>query len=117
MPMAAAAIADGKNLMRVIVPRALLAQNMQLLQVRLGGLVGRTIKHIPFSRRTAKYPNICSLYLRQLKNIQESHGVMVTLPEHMLSFKLSGQQALSDGNILEAREMFEASISLFIKIL
>ncbi|KAK4442765.1 hypothetical protein QBC34DRAFT_479587, partial [Podospora aff. communis PSN243] len=37
MPMAAASLADGKNLVRVIVPKALLLQTAHLLQSRLGG--------------------------------------------------------------------------------
>lgn len=41
MPMAAAILANGKNLHRVIIPKPLLLQTANTLQGRLGGLVGR----------------------------------------------------------------------------
>ncbi|RKF57979.1 putative p-loop containing nucleoside triphosphate hydrolase [Erysiphe neolycopersici] len=107
MPMAASTLANGNSLTRVIIPKALLAQTLLLLQTRLGGLVGREVKHIPFSRRLSKQPNIANFYLNQLQHIQEIGGIFVTLPEHILSFKLSGHQFLSDKKIKEAKYMFE----------
>ena len=50
--MAAAALANKKQLVRIIVPKALLQQTAQLLQARLGGVLNRGIRHVPFSRRT-----------------------------------------------------------------
>ncbi|POS85865.1 hypothetical protein EPUL_001935, partial [Erysiphe pulchra] len=107
MPMAAATLANGYSLARVIVPRALLAQTINLLQTRLGGLVGREVKHIPFSRKLSRKPNIANSYLKQLRHTQENSGIIVTLPEHILSFKLSGQQALSESRNNESKYMFE----------
>ncbi|POS86765.1 hypothetical protein EPUL_003186 [Erysiphe pulchra] len=107
MPMAASILANGNSLTRVIIPRALLAQTLVLLQTRLGGLVGREVKHIPFSRSLSKQPNIANRYLNQLQHTQEIGGIFVTLPEHILSFKLSGHQFLSDGKIKESKYMFE----------
>ena len=52
MPMAASVLADGKRLLRVVVPRALLLQTVQIIHARLGGLVGREVRHVPFSRQT-----------------------------------------------------------------
>lgn len=52
MPMVAAVLADGNSLTRLLVPKALLSQAAQILQSRLGGLLGREIIHVPFSRRT-----------------------------------------------------------------
>jgi len=52
IPMVATVLADGENLVRVCVPKALLQQTAQLLQTRLGGLVGRRTGHVPFSRKT-----------------------------------------------------------------
>ena len=48
VPMVVAQLADTQNLVRVVVPRPLLLQTAQLLQARLGGLVGRNVKHAPF---------------------------------------------------------------------
>ncbi|KAI1002778.1 hypothetical protein K3495_g5425 [Podosphaera aphanis] len=108
MPMAAATLADGSNLLRVIVPRALLVQTLQLLQTRLGGLVGRRIKHIPFSRKISTRNGLSEEFFRHLKEIQMASGIFVTLPDHILSFQLSGQQALSDGRLSEAKDMLQA---------
>jgi hypothetical protein len=56
--MALAAIGDGKQLSRLIVPKLLLLPTAQMIQSRLGGLVGREIRHIPFSRKTKINPQI-----------------------------------------------------------
>lgn len=64
MPMVAAILADGNSLTRVIVARALLVQTTNLLQTKLGGLVGREVKHIPFSRKLSRKPNIANSYLK-----------------------------------------------------
>jgi hypothetical protein len=48
-----AEIADTKKLLRVVVPKPLLLQTAQLLQTRLGGLLSREVRHVPFSRKTA----------------------------------------------------------------
>ncbi|KAF3192372.1 hypothetical protein TWF225_000621 [Orbilia oligospora] len=105
MPMAAAVLADSKRLLRVVVPRALLLQTVQIIHARLGGLVGREVRHVPFSRQTSTSPeNIKAFHDIHLK-ILRSSGLMICLPEHTLSFMLSGLQRLSDGRIEEARPM------------
>jgi len=105
MPMVAAVLADGKSLLRLVVPKSLLLQTSQLLQSRLGGLLGREVTHVPFSRRTPTNTATIQEYYRIHQNTQTSSGVMLALPEHILSFKLSGLQRLSDGFIPEAKEM------------
>ncbi|CCU82053.1 hypothetical protein BGHDH14_bgh02786 [Blumeria hordei DH14] len=107
MPMAAATLADGNNLMRVIVTHALLIQTTQLLQTRLGGLVGREIRHVPFSRKLSSISGISKKFREQLQYIQTSAGILIAQPDHILSFKLSGDQAILDGKFLEAGEMIE----------
>lgn len=105
IPMVAASMADGKNLVRVIVPKALLLQTAQLLQSRLGGLLDRAICHVPFSRRTPTTQADLLQYVRIHKQVLKHAGVMLCLPEHNLSFMLSGQQRLLDGQLAEARPM------------
>lgn len=107
MPMAAAVLADGKNLLRVVVPKALLLQTAQLLHARFGGLLGREIRHVPFSRKTSTDPRTIGLFSEIHKEIQGSKGCILALPEHLLSFKLSGLQRLSDGLILHAKDMIK----------
>jgi Protein of unknown function (DUF3638)/Protein of unknown function (DUF3645) len=103
--MAAAALADMKKLMRVVVPKSLLLQTAQLLQARLGGLLGREVRHVPFSRKTLTDSKTITAYHNIHKEVMESSGVIVALPEHIMSFMLSGLQGVSDARILEATEM------------
>ena len=103
--MAVAILADKKQLSRLIVPKALLLQTAQTMQSRLGGLVGREIRHIPFSRRTLTTANMLRLYSEHHREILRCCGVILTTPEHILSYKLSGLQCLADSRLKEAQEM------------
>lgn len=105
MPMAVTALADKNQLCRIIVPRALLQQTAQVIQSRLGGLVGRVVQHIPFSRRTPSSQAILDQFQDIHTKSLEAGGVMLCLPEHILSFKLSGLQRLSDGQLPMAQLM------------
>ena len=105
IPMVAAAMADKKRLVRIIVPKALLLQTAQLLQSRLGRVLNRHVGHIPFSRRTATKEDSIRLYYEIHKRTLKAAGVMLCLPEHNLSFLLSGQQRILDNKINEARPM------------
>ena len=103
--MVAAALADTKKLLRVIVPKSLLLQTAQLLQARLGGLLGREVRHVPFSRKTPTNAETIEAYLNIHKEVRTSSGLILALPEHILSFMLSGLQLLSDVRINEATQM------------
>ncbi|KAH9904538.1 hypothetical protein F4778DRAFT_66392 [Xylariomycetidae sp. FL2044] len=105
IPMAAILLADGKNLVRVSVPKSLLQQTGQLLHGRLGGLIGREICHLPFSRRTPTSEEQIKLFHRIHRDIQRKSGIMLCLPEHQMSFKLSGLQRVLDNRIPEANMM------------
>src|SRR3954463_5960819 len=112
MPMAAAVLADGATLLRVVVPKPLLLQTAQLLHGRLGGLVGRELRHVPFSRKTPTQSNTIKTFYDIHREIQKCSGVMLALPEHLLSFMLSGLQRLSDGHINEASSMIKVQAYL-----
>ncbi|KAF5529463.1 hypothetical protein FNAPI_13867 [Fusarium napiforme] len=105
MPMAAILLADTTNLCRLVVPRALLLQTAQVMQSRLGGLVGREVCHIPFARRSPTGDQALDLYHNFHKRTLASGGVMLCLPEHLLSFKLSGLQKLADKETKRAQKM------------
>ena len=105
IPMVVAQLADTKNLVRVAVPKPLLLQTAQLLQARLGGLIGRKIRHIPFSRRSSTDTTALNDYHRLHLEMLRNGGTILTLPEHMLSFQLSGLQELSNGHIQQATLM------------
>ncbi|KAI1080316.1 hypothetical protein F5B20DRAFT_589398 [Whalleya microplaca] len=105
IPMVAVLLADGRNLVRVSVPKALLQQTAQLLHGRLGGLIGRELSHVPFSRRTPTKEDHIKLFHKIHRDIQKKRGVMICLPEHQMSFKLSGLQRVLDQRIPEANMM------------
>jgi hypothetical protein len=105
IPIVAAFLADSNNLMRVVVPRSLLPQTATLLLSSLGGLVGRQIKHVPFSRRTHCSMETIKTYFGVHNEMRKSHGVMLTASEHILSFKLCGIQKLADGRHEESVAM------------
>ncbi|KAF2084345.1 hypothetical protein K490DRAFT_49259 [Saccharata proteae CBS 121410] len=102
IPMVAAALADTTQLVRIIVPKALLQQMAPLLQSALGGLLDRTVKHVPFSRRTPTSHDCIQTYYRIHTDLLKSRGIVLALPEHILSFKLSGQQRMLDDRVPEA---------------
>jgi Protein of unknown function (DUF3638)/Protein of unknown function (DUF3645) len=112
MPMVVAELANTKNLVRVVVPKALLLQTAQLMQTRLGGLLDRQVRHVPFSRKTPTDETTTSTYYRIHMEMMRSSGVMVALPEQILSFMLSGIQRLSDGRDDEATAMIKVQNSL-----
>ena len=96
---------DQKQIARLIVPKALLLQTAQVVQSRLGGLVGREIRHIPFSRRTPSTIDQLRLYSELHKEVRQNCGVILTTSDHLLSYKLSGLQRLVDSKTEEARFM------------
>ncbi|KAI3338571.1 hypothetical protein F4824DRAFT_509367 [Ustulina deusta] len=105
IPMAAAVLADGQNLSRVVVPKALIMQTAQTMQSRLGDLVGREIIHIPYSRRTSTEKEILDLYTDLHHETRGCHGIILTCAEHVLSYKLSGWQKFIDSNKSTANQM------------
>ena len=61
--MVAAVLADTKNLLRVVVPKALLLQTAQLLQARLGGLLGREVR-------------LCSVFAQDSDQFRKHQGIL-----------------------------------------
>ncbi|KJZ68633.1 hypothetical protein HIM_11978 [Hirsutella minnesotensis 3608] len=105
VPMAVAVLADSKQLCRLIVPKALLQQTAQTLQARIGGLLGREMRHVPFARRTSSAPDVQKIYLDLHRDILDNSGLILAIPENILSYKLSGLQQLADSRVNAAREM------------
>ncbi|CAI7605762.1 unnamed protein product [Penicillium glandicola] len=92
-PMVGAVLANGHDLLRIIVLKPLLRQSDALLSQRLGGLMNRRIYHIPFSRQT----KLSSTTVGQLNSIYQqcrcNRGILIALPEQILSFRLIGLDA------------------------
>ena len=105
IPMIIAYLANSRNLVRVVVPKPLLLQAAQLIQGRFGGLIGGKVKHVPFSRRNSTDPAHIELYYKMHFEAMQSGDILLALPEHLLSFQLSGLQELSNGNVKRAKNM------------
>ncbi|KAI2636101.1 hypothetical protein GGS21DRAFT_543015 [Xylaria nigripes] len=105
MPIVAAFLANGKNLVRLIVPKELLTQTAQVMQSRLGSLVGREVRHIPFSRKTSTTPEMLALYTHHHQQTRTAGGLILTSHEHVLSYKLGGWQSLADDKLEVAAKM------------
>ncbi|KAG6375790.1 hypothetical protein JVT61DRAFT_2641 [Boletus reticuloceps] len=83
IPICAAALANTRQLVRVIVPKALKAQMLQLLANRLGGLVGMSIHHFTLSRSSSQ-PSVTTI-----REIMNKRGVLVMTLEDLLALKLN----------------------------
>ncbi|KAI6002350.1 hypothetical protein EDC04DRAFT_3147123 [Pisolithus marmoratus] len=88
VPAAASVLADGNQLVRVVVPKALASQMFHLLVDRLGGLVNRRIFYLPFSRSLQIDQSGAQAVQAILKRCMRDRGILVVQPEHILSFKL-----------------------------
>ncbi|KAF8439863.1 hypothetical protein L210DRAFT_3540646 [Boletus edulis BED1] len=88
VPISVAALADGDQVVRVIVPKALTAQMFQLLVDRLGGLANRRIYYIPFSRSLDLNPQQVVALFNLFAECMRNRGILVVQPEHVLSLKL-----------------------------
>ncbi|KAI9573353.1 hypothetical protein HD554DRAFT_861014 [Boletus coccyginus] len=103
IPMTAAALADGKQLVRVIVPKVLTVQMFELLVARLGGLTNRPIYHLPFSR-TPEYTGHGKLQIDDLRKLMSrcmaERGILLVQPEDVVSLKLmSMEQQIHKGKL------------------
>lgn len=105
--MVATVLANRQDLARIVVPRPLLLQSAQVLHAKLGSLVNREILHIPFSRKTPASLPLMRLYRQLHSRMCNRGGIMIALPEHLLSFKLSGLQQLADGHVEVSTDMMK----------
>ncbi|KAI9773044.1 MAG: hypothetical protein M1835_006205 [Candelina submexicana] len=95
IPMVAAALADQRRLVRIVVLKPLLPQTNYLLSQRLGGLVSRRIYHTPFSRQTKLSTTVIATLRSIYEECKTERGLLLALPEHILSFRLMGRERLS----------------------
>jgi hypothetical protein len=97
----------------VIVAKPQSKQMLQMLVAKLGGLLNRRIYHMPFSRNL----RLDSTNADTLRSIYEeciaTRGVLLLMPEHILSFKLMGIESMITGQhaaasrLLHTQEFFE----------
>jgi hypothetical protein len=88
VPILAAALADKKRLVRIIVAKPQSRQMLQVLISKLGGLLNRRIYHLPFSREFRLSASEALVVRSICQECMASGGVILAQPEHILSFKL-----------------------------
>ncbi|KAG8732989.1 hypothetical protein FRC11_009494 [Ceratobasidium sp. 423] len=90
VPIIATSLADSSRLVRVVVLKPLWRQMFDSLVNRISGLANRRIYYLPFGRHT----RIDSSSAEKLRSLYEEcmreGGILLTQPEHILSFKLMG---------------------------
>lgn len=97
VPIVAAALADGTRLVRIIVGKPQSKQMFHMLLSKFGGMLGRRIFHMPFSRALRLEKSHADLIGGIYRNCMETGGVLLLQPEHILSFKLMGIESLITG--------------------
>jgi len=89
IPVVSSALADGKQLVRVVVLKPLAKQMFAILVHKLSGLANRRIFYLPFSR-DVKALTASQHLLPLFDSCRRERGILVVQPEHILSFKLMG---------------------------
>ncbi|KAF3267413.1 hypothetical protein TWF217_000476 [Orbilia oligospora] len=107
MPAVTAALADTTRLVRPIVLKPLSTQMFQILAQRLSGLCDRRIYFLPFNRGLKIGADDVGKIFELYKRCKSNGDILLTLPEHILSFKLMGMEKLLQGN----REFADVLIS------
>ncbi|KAH6230109.1 hypothetical protein HBI42_037710 [Parastagonospora nodorum] len=99
VPIVAAALADKNRLVRVIIAKPQSKQMLQVLVSKLGRLLNRRVYQLPFSRENRFKADDAKTIQSILEECMEERGVILTQPEHILSFKL-----MSIENVLIERQ-------------
>ncbi|OJD32549.1 uncharacterized protein BKCO1_37000177 [Diplodia corticola] len=94
VPMVMTALSNGVTVGRLVVLKPLLRQTLDLLSQRLGGLVDRRIFHAPFTRENRLEASQVTQLRAHFEQCRTDQCVVVTLPEHMMSFRLTGRERL-----------------------
>ena len=120
IPIAAAALADGKQLVRVVVPKALIAQMCATLISRLSGLTNRPIYHLPFSRAPEYNARGYDLELENLERLMSQcvveRGIVLLQPEHVVSLKLRSIEGQTRGGQLMTNSLTKYQGSIYNRI-
>lgn len=92
VPIIAAALGDGSQLVRVIVTKPQFKQMHQILVSKLAGMVGRQIYQLPISRDVLLKLDASAVgTIRQMAlECKTNGGVLLLQPEQLLSFQLMG---------------------------
>ncbi|SMY26080.1 unnamed protein product [Zymoseptoria tritici ST99CH_1A5] len=97
VPMVAAALADGSQLVRVIVAKPQSKQMAEMLKAKLGGLLGRRVYYLSVSRSLKLDLPAAQAADALARECMVQGGVLLVQPEHLLSFKLMAPECYITG--------------------
>jgi hypothetical protein len=98
IPMVAAALADGSQLVRVVVAKPQSKQMAEMLISKFGGLLGRQIYYMPFSGSLQLTKPAAETMLDVLRQCRRTGGILLVQPEHILSFRLMAAECFIADN-------------------
>lgn len=98
VPIVAAALADERKLVRVVVLKPLSNQMFHVLLRKLGGMLNRRIFHMPFSRSIKVHVHNAEQIQTLCKECMRTGGILLVQPEHLLSMELMGPERLLAGD-------------------
>ncbi|KAK4895204.1 hypothetical protein LTR49_028300 [Elasticomyces elasticus] len=90
VPIVAADLAKGSQLVRIVVAKPQSKQMAQMLISKLGGLLDRRVYYMPFSRALKLDKSAADAIDAMLQECMFNGGILLVQPEHILSFKLMG---------------------------
>lgn len=88
VPMLCASLASEDQVCRVTVLTSIFKTNLNILRFAIGGLLNRRIYTFPCRRNVQLTENTAEVMLSCLDECRKVKGVMLTVPEHRLSFSL-----------------------------
>ncbi|KAL9651875.1 hypothetical protein ABK040_000221 [Willaertia magna] len=100
IPMLALALSQNKSqLVRLTVLKSLFKINYSSLVFKLGGLLNRRVITIPFNRQIKFSLSDIKELKKTYEQCMKEKGILLTVPEHRLSFKLKGLEIKNDENL------------------
>ncbi|KAI6562298.1 hypothetical protein MCOR09_007841 [Pyricularia oryzae] len=113
VPLVAFLLADGTQLVRVIIAKPQSKQMLQMLLAKLGGLLDVHVFQLPFSRALRLDPAKVNDIAADLNRCMRKDGILLVQPEQIFSFKLMGLECLINGKesigrtLLEGQQFFD----------
>ena len=113
VPMVAASLANSTQLIRVLVAKPQSKQMAEMLKSKLGGLINRRIDYLPFSRALKISAGEAEDIGEIMHECMEQGGILLILPEHILSFKLMGLECFNSekcgtgASLLRTQDFFD----------
>ncbi|KAI6513296.1 hypothetical protein MCOR16_010930 [Pyricularia oryzae] len=107
VPLVASLLADGTQLVRVIVAKPQSKQMLQMLLAKLGGLLDVHVFQLPFSRALRLDPAKVNDIAADLNRCMRKDGILLVQLEQIFSFKFMGLECLINGKESIGRTLFE----------